>query len=331
MQVVDEVSIRDACDALEVPRATFYRQRAPLLGPVPKRPAPPRALSPAESDGVLTMLNAPRFIDLAPRAVYATLLEENAYLCSVRTMYRILAANGAVRERRNQLQRPVYAAPELLATAPRQVWSWDITKLRGPAKWTYYYLYCIIDIFSRYVVGWVVATEESSAIAKHLIATAIEREGVDPNQLTLHADRGPSMTSKPVALLLSDLGVLKSHSRPYISDDNPFSEAHFKTLKYRPDFPERFGSLQHARAHCLDFFDWYHHEHRHSGIALLTPHDVHHGLAQQRTRQRAIVLSGAYHRHPERFPNGVPIPQQPPQAVWINPPKSTPSPSAVLL
>ena len=230
--------------------------------------------------------------------------------------------NGPVRERRNQLRRPVYAAPELLATGPNQVWSWDITKLRGPAKWTYYYLYVILDIYSRYVVGWVVATEESAAIAKHLIATCVDQEGVNPFELTLHADRGPSMTSKPVALLLSDLGVVRSHSRPYVSDDNPFSEAQFKTLKYRPGFPDRFGTVQQARAHCIDFFAWYNREHRHSGIGLLTPHDVHHGLAAQRTTERAAVLRTAFAHHPERFPHGIPVPPVPPSAVWINPPQS---------
>jgi putative transposase len=263
--------------------------------------------------------------------VYATLLEEHRYLCSFRTMYRILAENSSVRERRDQLRRPSYVAPELLATGPNQVWTWDITKLRGPEKWTYYYLYCIIDIFSRYIVGWVVATEESAAIAEHLIASSIQREGVDANELTLHADRGSPMTSKAVALLLSDLGVVRSHSRPHVSDDNPFSEAHFKTLKYRPDFPDRFGSLQHARAHCIDFFDWYNHEHRHSGIGLLTPHDVHHGLTESRTQQRSLVLDGAYAAHPERFPNGPPIPPSPPPAVWINPPKTLQLESATLL
>jgi putative transposase len=277
---------------------------------------------PEERRQVLAILNASRFADLAPRAVYATLLEEQAYLCSVRTMYRILAENGPVRERRNQLRRPAYAPPELLANGPNQVWSWDITKLRGPAKWTYYYLYVILDIYSRYVVGWTVVGEESAALAKHLIATSVEREGVNPDELTLHADRGSSMTSKAVALLLSDLGVLRSHSRPHVSDDNPFSEAQFKTLKYRPNFPDRFGSIQHARAHCVDFFDWYNAEHRHSGIGLLTPHDVHRGLADQRTRERTAVLHAAFEAHPERFPHGLPHPPIPPAAVWINPPKA---------
>jgi putative transposase len=320
--VADKVGVRAGCDALGVAAATFYRQRAPLHGPECRRPSPPRTLPPAERQQVLAILNSSRFEDVAPRAVYATLLEEHTYHCSVRTMYRILAESGPVRERRNQLQRPAYTAPELLATGPNQVWSWDITKLRGPVKWTYYYLYVILDIYSRYVVGWVVATEESSAIAKHLIATCVEREGVNPFELILHADRGPSMTSKPVALLLSDLGVVRSHSRPYVSDDNPFSEAQFKTLKYRPGFPDRFGTVQHARAHCVDFFPWYNCEHRHSGIGLLTPHDVHHGLGAQRTTERATVLRAAFAAHPERFPHGMPVPPVLPSAVWINPPQS---------
>jgi putative transposase len=266
-------------------------------------------------------MHEPRLADLATPQVYATLLDEGQYLCSQRTMYRILQANAEVRERRDQLRHPEYSKPELLAIAPNQVWSWDITKLLGPAKWTYFYLYVILDIFSRYVVGWMVASRECARLAEDLIATTCARQRIALGQLTLHADRGSSMTSKPVAFLLANLGVTKTHSRPHVSDDNPFSEAQFKTLKYRPDFPDRFGSPEHARAHCQDFFPWYNTEHRHSGIGLLTPHDVHHGLATQRITARNAVLAAAHAVHPERFPAGPPRHRGEPVAVWINPPK----------
>ena len=239
-------------------------------------------------------------------------------------MYRLLAAEHEVHERRNQARHPHYTRPELLATGPNQVWSWDITKLLGPAKWTYFYLYVILDIFSRYVVGWMMAHHESTALAKKLIEQSCARQGILPGQLTLHADRGPSMKSKPVALLLSDLGVTKTHSRPYVSNDNPFSEAQFKTLKYRPEFPERFGSIQDARGFGHVFFPWYNTEHRHSGIGLLTPEDVHYGRAAHRVAARAAVLALAYAAHPERFVRGMPHPAPAPTAVWINPPKPLP-------
>ena len=261
-------------------------------------------------------------MDHAPAQVYAQLLDAERYLCSERTMYRILAANREVRERRDQLRHPHYPAPELLATAPQQVWSWDITKLLGPAKWTYFYLYVILDIFSRYVVGWMVAHRESAALASKLIEQSCRRQGITPGALTLHADRGPSMTSKPVALLLSDLGVTKTHSRPYVSNDNPFSEAQFKTMKYRPEFPERFGAIQDARGFGHVFFPWYNTEHRHSGLGLLTPHEVHYGLAAQRVEARARVLAAAYAAHPERFVAGLPRPPALPTAVWINKPNA---------
>jgi putative transposase len=311
--------IAATCTALGVARGTYYRRRRPKT---PKsRRASPRALTSGEKSHVLALLHEPRFVDLATPQVYATLLDEGQYLCSQRTMYRILAANAEVRERRDQLRHPDYVKPELLAVAPNQVWSWDITKLLGPAKWTYFYLYVILDIFSRYVVGWMVASKECARLAEELIATTCARQGIGPGQLTLHADRGSSMTSKPVAFLLADLGVTKTHSRPHVSDDNPFSEAQFKTLKYRPDFPERFGSAAHARAHCQDFFSWYNTEHRHSGIGLLTPHDVHHGLASLRIEARNAVLAAAHATHPERFPAGPPRHRAEAAAVWINPPK----------
>lgn len=318
------LGVRSLCAALLLPRATYYR-RLEAQAPRP-RPTPPRALSRAERQGVLAVLHEPRFVDLAPAEVYARLLDEKRYLCSERTMYRVLAENAEIRERRDQLRHPEYKKPELLATAPNQVWSWDISKLLGPQKWTYFYLYVLLDIFSRYVVGWMVATVESAALARKLIGESCERQKIQPGQLVVHADRGTSMTSKSLALLLADLGVTKSHSRPSVSDDNPFSEAQFKTLKYRPDFPERFGSVEHARAHCREFFDWYNLEHRHSGIGLVTPHDLHHGLAESRRVARATVLRDAWARNPERFPHGRPVPPVLPTAAWINKPSAATSP-----
>ncbi len=312
-----------ACAALGVPRSTFYRQRTPQRSAPAKRPRPPLALAEPERQAVLDVLHSKRFVDAAPHQIYATLLDEERYLCSIRTMYRILAAEQEVRERRNQCRRPAYTKPELLATGPNQVWSWDITKLQGPAKWTYFYLYVILDIFSRYVVGWMVARRESAVLARRLVSESIEKQGIARDQLTLHADRGSSMTSKSLALLLADLGVTKTHSRPYTSTDNPYSEAQFKTLKYRPEFPERFGSLEHSRALCRVFFPWYNHEHRHTGLALLTPADVHYGRAQLRLAQRARVLETAFQAHPERFKGRRPTPGELPEAVWINPPPKT--------
>jgi putative transposase len=273
-----------------------------------------------ERQTVLDVLHEPRFADLAPAQVFATLLEECRYLCSLRTMHRILGEHAEVRERRDQLRHPAYARPELLATRPNELWSWDITKLLGPQKWTYFYVYVILDVFSRYVVGWMVAHRESAALAEKLIEETCVRQRIESGQLTLHADRGSSMTSKPVAFLLADLGVTKTHSRPHVSDDNPFSEAHFKTMKYRPDFPDRFGELEDARAFCCDFFAWYNDEHHHSALGLLTPGDVHHGRTQQRTAERQAVLDRAFAAHPERFPHGRPIAPRPPREVWINKP-----------
>ena len=319
-EVGPRLGIAPTCAALGLPTATYYRRAKPPRAPA-RRPSPPRTLAADERTAVLAVLHAPPFVDLAPAQVYARLLDAERYLCSERTMYRILAAHDEVRERRDQLRHPSYAAPELLATAPNQVWSWDITKLLGPAKWTYFYLYVILDLFSRHVVGWMVAHRESAVLASKLIEQSCQRQGIPRGQLTLHADRGSSMTSKPVALLLSDLGVTKTHSRPYVSNDNAFSEAQFKTLKYRPDFPERFGSLVDARGHCQVFFPWYNTEHRHSGIGLLTPHDVHYGLADQRVAARAAVLAAAHAAHPERFVAGLPHPPARPTEVWINKPQ----------
>jgi putative transposase len=317
-----QLGIAPTCAAFGLATATYYRRSKPKVAVRPPRPTPPRALPEAERTAVLEVLHEPRFVDLAPAPIWAQLLDEGRYLCSQRTMYRILEENQEVRERRNQLRHPRYAAPELLAEAPNRVWSWDITKLLGPVKWTYFYLYVILDIFSRYVVGWMVARNEAAWLAKILIEQSCRRQRINSNELILHADRGSAMISKSVALLLADLGVTKSHSRPYVSNDNPFSEAQFKTMKYRPQFPDRFGSLHDARSFCADFFRWYNTEHRHSGIGLLTPDDVHHGLAEQRVAARSDVLSAAFAAHPERFVAGTPRPPGRPTAVWINPPKN---------
>jgi len=312
-----------ACRALGVAPATIYRRRRPPA-PRPKRPrpTPPRALTGPERAAVLAELHAERFVDSSPAQVWATLLDEGSYLASERTMYRLLAADGEVRERRAQLSHPAYQRPELLATRPNELYSWDITKLLGPAKWTYYYLYVILDVFSRYVVGWTVQHREDARVAKDLIAQTVAQQQIAPGTLTVHADRGSSMTSKPVAFLLADLGITRTHNRPYTSTDNPYSEAQFKTLKYRPAFPQRFDSIEHARAHCREFFDYYNHQHRHSGIALMTPATVHHGLADDTHAERARVLAAAYARTPERFVRRAPAPPPVPTAAWINKPNT---------
>jgi putative transposase len=310
-----------ACAALAVSRATHYRRIAGRrLGPPAPRPSPARALTETERTTVLDLLHTERFIDVSPAETYATLLDEGTYLASERTMYRILASASEVRERRNQRRHPVYARPELLATGPNKLWSWDITKLRGPARWTYFQLYVILDVFSRYAPGWMVATRESAELARRLIADTARKQGIQADSLTIHADRGSSMRSRPVALLLADLGIAKSHSRPHVSNDNPYSEAGFKTLKYRPEFPERFGSIEDARAFCADFFAWYNTEHRHSGIAMFTPADVHYGRAGELLDVRTGVLDAAYAAHPERFVKGPPLARPVPTEVWINQP-----------
>jgi putative transposase len=315
------LGIAPTCAALEVARASYYRGLKPQVE-LPPRPTPARALPAEERQVVLDVLHEPRFVDLSPAQIYATLLDEDRYLCSERTLYRVLDESQEVRERREQLRHPHHAAPQLLATRPNELWSWDISKLLGPTKWTYYYLYVLLDVFSRYVVGWMLAYRELARLGEKLIAESCERQGIAPGQLTVHADRGAAMTSKPVALLLADLGVTKSHSRPHVSNDNPFSESQFKTMKYRPDFPDRFGSLEHGRSFCGDFFPWYNTEHHHVGLGLFTPHDVHYGLAEAKRDKRALVLAEAFAQHPERFPNGRPSPRPLPTAVWINPPKT---------
>jgi putative transposase len=319
------IGIQTACEALGVPRSRLYRERQRAKQQrAAKKAVSPRALSEEEQAKVLETLNSKRFSDQAPPEVYAQLLDEGEYLCSYRTMYRILHKHEQVRERRNQLRHPAYKKPELLAQTPNQVWSWDITKMLGPVKWSYFYLYVLLDIFSRYVVGWMIAMQETAQLAEELVAESCARQGIQRGQLTLHADRGAPMTSKPLAFLLADLGVTKSHSRPSVSNDNPFSEAQFKTMKYRPSYPTRFGSLLDARAWARDFFQWYNFNHHHSGIGLLTPADVHYGRSSEVLLARQTVLERTYQQHPERFVCGLPHPPEVPSAVWINPPKPDP-------
>ena len=323
MKLVDErgdfLTVTEACASVGLPRATYYRSLSPPE--VATRRRSHRRLTDIERQHVLETLTSERFGDQSVRQVWAQLLDEGRYLCSVRTMYRILAENQAVRERRNQLRHPEYHRPELLATGPNQLWSWDITKLKGPRKWNYFYLYVILDVYSRKVVGWLLANRESSTLAVELIRQSCQREGIAREQLTVHADRGSSMRSKPVAFLLADLGVTKTHSRPYTSTDNPYSEAQFRTLKYQPDFPERFGSLEDARSFLQGFFSWYNDEHRHSGIGLVTPAQRHAGEDKLVYERRQEVLEAFYKQHQERFVRGIPSPPELPTEVWINKPK----------
>jgi putative transposase len=316
-----DIAVVPLCRSLGVSRAAVYRRRRPRAEQPPSaRAASPRALAPTERQVVLDVLHSERFVDAAPTEVHATLLEEGTYLCSPRTMYRILASNHEVRERRDHLRHPAYVKPELLATGPNQVWSWDITKLKGPRKWVYYYLYVLLDIYSRYVVGWMLAQSESGRLAQRLIEETCDKQNIEPGQLAIHADRGGPMISKGLGQLLADLGVDKSHSRPHVSNDNPFSESHFRTLKYRPAFPDRFGSPEHAIDICRALFPWYNDEHHHSGLAFLTPAVVHHGRAEAVLEARYQTRLAAYAAHPERFINGQPRREKVPEAVWINPP-----------
>lgn len=329
-EAMGTLAITHACSAVGLCRATFYRHVQPKANHPRRRRVPKQALSVQEQQRVLDVLHEDRFVDLAPTEVFAQLLDEGIYLCSPRTMYRILARNEEVRERRRQRQHVPYSKPELLATGPNQVWSWDITKLRGPGKWQYFYLYVVLDIFSRYVVGWLIADRESKELAQRLLSETCAAQNVAPHTLVIHSDRGSVMKSKTLAQTLGLLGVTQSYSRPHVSDDNPFSEAQYKTLKYRPDFPQRFDSIEHAEHHCRDFFGWYNHEHHHVGLGLMTPNDVHHGLALQRWHARARTLAAAYQAHPERYPNGAPTPPPLPTEVWINKPtqKTAPAESA---
>ncbi len=321
-QIAPIVGTSKACDALGMARASYYRfSRPKQFGPRRRRPTPSRALKPKERAQVLNVLHGERFIDTAPAEIYATLLEEGVRYCSERTMYRVLAAEGEVRERRNQLRHPSYEKPELLATAPNQVWSWDITKLRARQPWTYYYLYVLLDVYSRYVVGWMLAHHESGELAARLVKDTYKNQRVTAGQLTIHADRGSAPASKTLAQKYVELGVTRSHSRPYVSNDNPYSEAHFKTLKYRGDYPTRFASFEQALSYCRGFFGWYNREHRHSGIAMLTPAVVHEGRSANVLKARQRTLDAAYAVHPERFVNGAPSVAPLPEAAWINPPE----------
>lgn len=317
-----------ACEALGVSRATFYRRRAPSTGHQQPRPRPARALSDAEREEVHDVLCSDRFVDRSPAEVFSTLLDEGTYLCSERTMYRILASKASVRERRAQRRHPTYTKPELIAKAPNQVWSWDITRLLGPTKWTYYYLYVLLDIYSRYVTGWMVADRENAALAKRLIEESCLKHDIKPGVLILHSDRGSPMTAQGTAQLLADLGITRSLSRPQVSDDNPFSESQFKTLKYHPSFPGRFHAPTEAKTFCRSFFRWYNTEHRHGGIAMMTPEQVHFGRTAPILAGRTDVLRKAWAAHPERFVSGPPTPAALPEAVCINPPASPPQEDA---
>jgi putative transposase len=312
-------STKQACALLGASRATIYRRRRPPVPrPVPPRPEPANKLTEAERQHILTVLRSEEYCDLAPAQVWARLLDDGIYLCSISTMYRLLAIAGENRERRRQRTHLARKRPELIARRPNQVWSWDITKLQGPTRGVYYELFVIIDIFSRYVVGWMVSPAETGELAEAFIADTLAGQGITRDQLTLHADRGTSMTSKPVAQLLVDLGVARSHSRPHVSNDNPYSEANFKTLKYCPAFPGRFGSIQDARAFCAVFFDHYNHLHRHAGIGLHTPASVHYGTAGEIRAQRAVTLDAAYAANPARFRHRPPTPPKLPTVAWIN-------------
>lgn len=329
MKAASELSLdvgrKPACEALHVSRGTFYRYLHRMNGPFRDVTpcVPPLSLSHTERKTVIETLHAERFQDRTPYEVYATLLDEGQYHCSIRTMYRILKSeHGDIKERRRGHQQTQYKKPELLATAPNEVWSWDITKLKGPAKWTYFYLYVIMDIFSRYVVGWMVAHREQKSLAKRLIEETCIKQTIGPGQLTIHADRGSSMKSKVVAQLMADLGITKTHSRPHVSNDNPYSESQFKTLKYCPAFPDRFGCIQDSRVFCQEFFAWYNKEHRHSGIGLMTPESVHYGFAERIIENRSLVLQAAFEENPQRFKGKIPQPPELPKAVWINKPES---------
>ena len=317
-----DIGKKSSCSAFQIPRSSFYRFHTPII-PIKKQPPKSHiALSCAENQTVLDILHSEQYQNKAPYQVYASLLDHGIYHCSIRTMYRLLEKeHGSVKERRRQVTRPRYEKPELLATTPNQVWSWDITKLKSVTKWTYFYLYVIMDIFSRYVVGWMVAHREKTALAKRLIQETCQKQQINKNQLGLHADRGASMKSKGVAHLLVDLGVTKTHSRPHVSNDNPYSEAQFKTLKYCPQFPSRFGSIEDARVFCQDFFGYYNKNHHHSGIGLVTPEQLHYGLAQDIYAQRCIILENAFEKNPEQFRGKKPQPPALPQAAWINKPK----------
>ena len=319
-QLASAIGTKAACDSLGVSRATVYRRRRPAVVASARRPSPPRKLPQADRADILQVLHEPRFVDQAPQEIYATLLDEGRYLCSIRTMYRLLAEHNEVKERRNITRHTKYSAPELLATGPNQVWSWDITKLHGPVKLTYFYLYVILDIFSRRVVGWCVADCEVADLFTVLFEETVKKYAIPEGQLTLHSDRGAPMTAISTAQLLANLGVTRSLSRPYTSNDNPYSESQFKTMKYQPQFPDRFGCIEDAEQFSREYFKWYNGEHHHSGLGLMTPDQVHYGQVDQVYAARQAVLDLAYQSHPERFVNQPPSPPDKPTAAWINPP-----------
>lgn len=319
-QLAQIVGVKEACEALNVPRSSYYYEpkQSPPQSVLERTSS--RAYTPEERDDILGMLVSHRFMDLPPRAVYARLLDEGKYYCSVSTMYRILRENKLVRERRNQRRHPTYVKPRLVATRSNQVWTWDVTRLPGPTPGTTYALYVILDLYSRYVVAWAIAPTESAAYAEQFLQDAIREHGIEPEQLILHSDRGAAMTSMKVSQLLGKLGVIKSFSRPRTSNDNPYSESQFKTMKYRPGFPKRFGSIEDAIEICREFFRWYNNEHYHTGLALLTPHQVHHGRTEEVIKQRNQVLAEAYARNPQRFVRKPPTAAEPADEVWINNP-----------
>lgn len=314
----EQFTVTELCRTLGISRSTWYRRQKPKTAP--DRRKAPRKLTETERTNVLGLLTSDEFSDQSPAAVHAQLLDDGRYLCSTRTMYRILEARKLVKQRRHQRKHPVYQKPELLATGPNQVWSWDITRIKGPQSWIFYELYVVIDIFSRYIVAWTIAERESGEQAKALIDSAFEWQGIKENELTVHSDRGKAMTSKCLADLYGELGIVRSLNRPHVSNDNPFSESQFKTLKYRPDYPERFGSIEDARAHMQRFFEWYNTEHHHSGLAMMTPEVVHYGKDKAVEKQRQAVMDAAHAAHPERFVNGTPKVNGAPKQVWINKP-----------
>ena len=317
-----KVGTKKACNSFSIPRSSYYYWKHPATKPAlyKERKLPDFAYTPAEKQEILNVMNSDIYMNQTPYEIYASQLDAGEYRCSVRTMYRILSENDQVKERRKIRRSTNYKKPELLSIKTNQVWTWDITKLKGSEKWTYFYLYVIIDIFSRFVVGWMVAYRELSSLAKKFIEETCQKQDIKRGQLTIHADRGASMKSKQVAFLLSDLGVTKSHSRPYVSNDNPFSESHFKTMKYRPEFPERFNSLAEARKFCRLFFDWYNKEHYHSGIGFLTPESIHYGFAENILENRKKVLLNAFEKNPKRFRFKKPKLKNLPKSVWINKP-----------
>jgi len=325
-QISDEkdIALSALCDSLQLSRSTFYRNTAMNSQHRAMNSAsePHNAISHAQRQEILSVLHSDRFIDSTPYDVYYTLLDEGCYIASIRTMYRVLFEAGESQDRRHQRNHRDAVKPELIATAPNEVWTWDITKLLSHNRFTYFHLYVMLDIFSRYVVGWMIADRECQHLAKTFIQEATLKHNIQPGQLTIHSDNGPSMTSQTVSQLLESIGVLKTHNRPYTSNDNPFSESQFKTLKYCPQFPDRFESILHAEAFCQMFFDWYNNVHYHSGILFLKPFSVHFHQADEILKNRHSILLKTYEKNPARFNNKIPVLKKL-KPVYINPPKNT--------